>query len=305
MTQRPARHLLVILTLALAVTACGGDDTAEGAATDETPAHEAPDGIDLGRVVVLGEDFLLADVLSLSVRPVAATTTLGDTFSGIDADTAGIEPLDQLSLNPEQLAALRPDLLITTSFYAEQSGAELFEGIAETVIVPFDSDWRTQLTTLAAELGADARAAELLSTYDDAVAAAGEAIDDDLVVSMGTVYSGDNLAVWVDGPVNIPSTFLDAGVTLRPAAGELDGESNGRAYISFELLDEFDGDVIVLLQTSVVEGEDASLDAVRASDLWATLPAVQADRVEIVDRLGYAGIEGRIRLAGELPELLS
>jgi hypothetical protein len=32
---------------------------------------------------------------------------------------------------------------------------------------------------------------------------------------------------------------------------------------------------------------------------------VQEDRVVIVDRLGYAGVPGRIRLAEELPELLS
>ncbi len=329
-TSFPALRLLIAGALALGLVACGdddGDDTTEPIEDDGTPeptadgdetgdgdalgddTGEAPsacaDPLDLGTVVVLGEDFLLADALALGVAPVAATATLGTEFTGIDRDTGGIEPLDQFQLNAEQLAAFSPDLIITGRFYAEQAGADRLQALAETVIVPSDPDWRTEFGSLAAALDRTACGTELLATYDEAVAAADAAVPDDLVVSMGTVYGGENLAAWVDGPVNIPATFVDAGVVLRPGPDAYPDTRNGRAYISTELVGDFDGDVIVLLQTSAVEGEDASLAAVQASGLWQSLPAVTAGRVVTVDRLGYAGIDGRTRLAVEIPELLS
>ena len=303
------------LALAAVVTACGGGTDGDDGATTDAPSSEvgtgpgAEPGVasradELGRVVVLGEDFLLADVLALGIAPVAATSTLGDTFSGIERDTGGIEPLDQLQLNAEQLAALRPDTLIVGQYVVDEVGIEPLESVADTIVVPNDSDWRAAFTGLADEVGAVDAGEELLADYDAAVDAADEALPDDVTVSMPTVYSGENLAVWTDGPVNIPSTFLDAGVTLDPGAGELDGEQNGRVYLSLERIGELDGDVIVMLQSDGVEGEDAALEAVRSGELWETLPAVREDRVVVVDRLGYAGVEGRIRLAGELPDLL-
>ncbi|WCO68792.1 ABC transporter substrate-binding protein [Iamia majanohamensis] len=309
------RAVLVALVLLAGASACGGGGDGDEGATADAPSSEAGTGSgaepgvasqadELGRVVVLGEDFLLADVLALGVQPVAATSTLGDTFSGIERDTSGIEPLDQLQLNAEQLAALRPDTLIVGQYVVDEVGIELLESVADTIVVPNDSDWRAAFTTLAEEVGATEAAEGLLADYDEAVARADEALPDDVSVSMPTVYSGENLAVWTDGPVNIPSTFLDAGVTLDPGAGELDGEQGGRVYISLERIGELDGDVIVMLQTEGVEGEDAALDAVQGNELWQTLPAVREDRVVVIDRLGYAGVEGRIRLAGELPDLL-
>jgi iron complex transport system substrate-binding protein len=324
MTLRPAAVALtgellmpklvaLLLVLAIALSACGGDEdaaststtTGGSAAAEGEAGDEAPAPIDLGRVVVLGEDFLLADVLALGVEPVAATATLGDEFTGIERDTSGIEPLDQFELDAEALAALRPDLLIAAQYVVDEAGLDLLEAVAETIVIPSDPDWRVQFLSLAESIDATETADDLLADYDAAVAAADEEVDDSITVSMPTVYSGDTVAVWTDGPVNIPATFLDVGVTLSPGAGELDGEDYGRVYISLELLDEIDGDVIVMLQSSAVEDEDAALASVQANDLWQTLPAVEAGRVEIIDRLGYPGVEGQTRLATEIPALLA
>ena len=149
------------------------------------------------------------------------------------------------------------------------------------------------------------RADALLAEYDAAVGAVADAVDVSSTVSIITVYAGESVAIWTDGPVNIPATAIDAGLTLSPGPGDLEGvDGNARLYISPEELGLIDGDAILMLQTSTVEGEDESVAGVMASPLWATLPAVRADRVVEADRLGYPGIEGRIRFAEELPDLL-
>lgn len=301
------RRRAIALLPALLLAACGRGGGHEVVERSTGPTADVGCGAeaDLGRVVVLGEEFLLADVLALGVEPVAATATLGTGFVGIERDTGGIEPLDQLQLNAEQLAALRPDTIVTTEFIAEQADADVLGAVAdEVVVIPDDPDWRSQLRSLAGALGGGACADPLLDAYAEAVDAAGRAIPDDLRVSMATVYPGENLAVWVGGPANIPATFADAGVELVPGADAVDDVQGGRAFLSTERLGELTGVPLVLLQSSAVDGEDAALDVLRSSPLWARLPAVAADRVLEVDRLGYPGVEGRTRLARELPALL-
>lgn len=271
------------------------DDTAT---TTEPPADEAIDSpVDLGRVVVIGEEFLLADFLALGGQAVASTATLGDRFVGIERDTTGIDPLSSIDANFELLASYQPDLIITTSGVVDLVGTSELEAIAETAIID-NSDWRQQVQELATAMGVPARADQLLAQYDEAVVAAD--IPDGLEMSAATVYSGENVAAWVDGPVNIPQVLLDLGISLSPGGGELDGESNGRVFISSELIPVLDGEVLILAQTSGVDGEEESLTSVSAQPLWQQLPAVSAGNVITIDRLGYPGVEGRIRIINDV-----
>ncbi|MEM9514185.1 MAG: ABC transporter substrate-binding protein [Actinomycetota bacterium] len=266
--------------------------------TTEAPVDEAIDSpVDLGRVVVIGEEFLLADFLALGGQAVAATATLGDEFVGIERDTTGIDPLSSTDPNFELLASYDPDLIITTTGVVDLVGTSEFEAIAETAVVD-NTDWQQQVRDLAAAMGVPERADQLLAQYDEAIAAA--EVPAGLEASAATVYSGENVAAWVDGPVNIPQVLLDLGLTLTPGGGELDGESNGRVFLSNELIPVLDGEVLILAQTSGVEGEDESLANVSAQPLWQQLPAVAAGNVVTIDRLGYPGVEGRIRIINDV-----
>jgi iron complex transport system substrate-binding protein len=60
------------------------------------------------------------------------------------------------------------------------------------------------------------------------------------------------------------------------------------------------GDWLVLLQSPLVEGEQAALEEQQASPLWQQLRSVEAGRVVVLDRLGDPGIEGRTRAARDL-----
>ncbi|MEO1057298.1 MAG: ABC transporter substrate-binding protein [Actinomycetota bacterium] len=266
--------------------------------TTAAPVDDAIDSpIDLGNVVVLGEEFLLADFLALGGQAVASTATLGDQFVGIERDTTGIDPLSSIDPNFELLASYQPDLIITTTGVVELIGTTELEAIAPTEVVD-NSDWQQQVRDLAAAMGVPERADQLLAQYDEAVAAA--PVPEGLEASAATVYSGENVAAWVAGPVNIPQVLLDLGLTLTPGGGELDGESNGRVFLSNELIPVLDGEVLILAQTTGVEGEEESLANVSAQPLWQQLPAVSAGNVVTIDRLGYPGVEGRIRIINDV-----
>lgn len=97
-------------------------------------------------------------------------------------------------------------------------------------------------------------------------------------ISVATIYPGPNVAAWVGGPSPIPQPLLDLGFTFSPDAqtAEPFGIRSGRAFISPERLDLFAAQTMLLLQTPAVEGEMEAVEKMKASALWARLPAVQA-----------------------------
>lgn len=336
-TRQCSRRSVAIVSVALvALAACGGADDApplpiSAAPPSETVADDAPEpsGTDpddesdrettvdvplpegpaeFGRVVALGEEFLLADLLTLGVTPVASTATVPSAgFQGLAAfDTTAIDVLP-IELNLEQLAALGADVIVTTAFVVDRIGAELLSAIGELVVVPDDLDAEERLESLADELGASDRAASLL----DELGRARTDLRNEIaarsvpcVVSVATIYPGPSVAAWTNGTTAIPATILDAGCELRPGLSAGQPDRNGRLFLSFEQLELLDGPQLVLLQSEAVEGER---DAVRALDddpLWNNLPSVASGDVVNLDRLGYPGVIGQLALVRDLIEML-
>ncbi|MEO0494520.1 MAG: ABC transporter substrate-binding protein [Actinomycetota bacterium] len=257
--------------------------------------------IDVGRVVALGEDELLANLLAMGITPILTSTNGGDGPVGIERDTAGIEWVQSFEINPEQIAGLGADLLITTQGFVDQAGAEaIIDGLAAEVVVLQEPDIRARVIELGEALGIPERSEALVASYDQALAEARDAVDSSIVVSMASVYDFA-YAAWVDGPSAAPATVVDLGVTLSPGPGDLANESFGRVRpISEEQLPLLDGDLLILLQNFELDSESAALEAASDTPLWQAIPAVAADNVVVLDRIGYQGIEGRIRLIGDL-----
>lgn len=314
---------MATIAVAMLTVGCGGDandsandigDSSNGATTTTAPGATDDSGAsDVGAVLALGEERVLADLLALGVRPVAssANVIVDGGFVGLDEfDTEGIEPLLSTEPNLERLASFRADIVVVNEFVQDRLGREVLDGLGEVVVVPDDPEG--VLTTLGEAFDREAEAEALLADLERATADGVEALADlpeaDRTVSVVTVYSGSTVAAWVDGPVDVPATLLALGFTLDPGpddvGGATGGATEGRAYLSEEQIDLFDAPTIIAMQTSFVEGEDAALVDIGRNPLWTGLPAVEADRVLTVDRLGYPGIAGRIRLVGDLVELL-
>jgi ABC-type Fe3+-hydroxamate transport system substrate-binding protein len=334
-TRPTTRRAAIALLAAVVVLAagCGGDGATDTAASPEvevtvssttgtTPAEPAVDSTsptvatdvgaldvgapDLGDVVALGEEFVLADLLALGVTPIASTATVDTAgFQGLDGfDTTGIEVLPQTTLSLEYLASLQPDTIVALQFFVDQVGADVLEGIADVVVVPDGLSGSEQLEAIGDLIGRPERADAVALELDAAATAAGEAIGDDCVLSLASVYPGPTVAAFVDGPSSIPAALQRVGCQLVPGPDVTAPDANGRAWLSEEQYGLLGQDLLVLMQNDTVDGESDALRAIESSPLWSTLPAVQADNVRVIDRLGYPGTPGLIRLYGELPTIV-
>lgn len=330
--------------MCLIATGCGDDDTSDGVAGSETATTTAPSeartatavaapaapssapaatgpaatatsapvndtaSVNAGRVVALGEEFLLADLLALGVRPAASTATVPEAgFQGLDDfDTSGVEILPATELNLERLAAVRPDTIVATEFVVEEAGAGVLDQLADVVVVPDRLSSENQLGVLGERFGRTEEARTLIEDLQTARRSLRTAVaGGDCSVSMATIYPGPSVAAWVDGPTAIPATIIDAGCPLVPGAGTGGTDDNGRAFLSPEQLSLLSAPTMVLLQSDTVEGESDAVAALERDPLWQQVPAVATGDVVTLDRLGYPGVTGQVRLARDLAGVLA
>ncbi|MEM9654250.1 MAG: hypothetical protein AAGA65_19310 [Actinomycetota bacterium] len=283
------------------------DDTETDTAADDTAADETAEAPDLGRLVVLGQEAMLADVLSLGLKPVASGANVPEEgFLGMgDLDTDGIEVLDLLALSLEEVATYEADTIVTAALWADLAGGEdLVRALAErVVIVPDDVPQVEILTFLGEEFGVSGDADRLVEELAAAEAAAVAAVADfeePCSVTIAAIYTGPSPAAFIEPVWDFPTVAVAMGCTLVPGPDAASTDRNGRAFLSLEQLDLLSGPTLVLLQSDLVEGERASLDELADNPIWQSLPAVADSRVVELDRLGYSGVAGRIRLYADM-----
>jgi ABC-type Fe3+-hydroxamate transport system substrate-binding protein len=280
--------------------------TTTSAITDTTTALPDAAVVLPERIVALSEEFLLADLLALGVRPVASTANDPSGFVGIDpADTAGIEPIFSPDFNLEAMAVLRPELIVVYQSYIDIGVVSLgdLEAIAETVVIDETADWRQQFVDTAAALGLDATATSVLQDVDAAFDAAAATLGG-VEISAVSVSPGPLIRAYTDDRTQLTDVLLDAGAALVPGAGSSGADDNGRLTLSLEQVSLLSADVLLLLQSSIVPGESDALADVETSPLWSTLPAVQSGTVITLDRLSYPGAEGAVRFVTDVAAAL-
>lgn len=304
--QMGRRAFLVGVGAVAVLAACSGDSKADdGTAT--TGAAEGSDGDaapPAPRVLLLGEEYLLADTLALGITPIASTATVAAAgFIGIEHDTAGIEVLENTDTDLESLVALDTDVVVAAQYVVDSLGAEALAPYGELTVVPDGSTNEEVLAILADLFDRQTEADALLGRLDEARERARAEIPPQ-EVSVAAIYPGPSVAVFVDGPWAVPQALLDAGCTLVPGADEPHDE-DGRVYLSLENLDLIAGPTLLLMVSEAVEGEPAAIAQMQDDPLWSELPAPAAGRVHQLDRLGYPGVEGRIRLVDDLIDILA
>ncbi len=312
MQPKVGRRAFLVGVGAVAVAAaCSGGSRADdeptttraGTAADG-PAGATDEPVFEGRALLLGEEYLLADALALGVVPVASTATVAEAgFVGIEGyDTSAIEVLENTDEDLESLVVLDTDVVVAAQYVVDALGAAALAPFGELTVVPEGATEEETLQILADVFGRQEQADALLAD----LAAARERASAEIPaqsVSVVAIYPGPSVAVFVDGPWAVPQTLLDAGCTLVPDASEAhDGQ--GRVYLSLENLDLIAGDSVILLTAPEVEGESGAIEDILADPLWTELPGPAAGRVHELDRLGYPGVEGRIRLVDDLIEVL-
>ena len=296
------RPVLAALVAGTLVAGCGSSDepaaeAAEGSAADSgafpvtiehtfgsTTIEEEPE-----RVVVLGwsgQDVLYA----LGVQPVGmpsypygggddgvlpwndeyydpATTTLLDTADG--------PPL-------EQIAALRPDVILAPYEGFDQGVYDDLSGIAPTVAYPgepWTTPWREQTAIIGQALGREDEAEELIADTEAQVAAvAAEHPEFEGLDFAYTSLGAEALYLYLPTDPRV-QLIEDLGLTVAPSVEELGAGSEGTFYaqLSLEQAPAIESDVLIGFTDGL------SADEALTSDLYSSVPAIERDSAVVMD----------------------
>lgn len=170
------------------------------------------------RIVSLQDLAITVPLLELGVMPIGShgrTTAEGEPFirssdvlTGIDFDNSDIEFVGNLPADVEAVAALEPDLIITTPW--QTAAVEQLEAIAPTVVLDDSQRGNFAMHDVLAQLtGTQDKLAVLKARYDGQIAQIKRLID--------TTAISVNVMQGVEGEVVVYQTYGALGKVLRDA----------------------------------------------------------------------------------------
>lgn len=265
--------------------------------------------VDPQRIVVVGRRGTLPILLDLGFEPVGALDAsfiLGQPFHPMitdRTDAIGVEPIGSADRTPniEQVAALRPDLIIGFSRDFGEGSEELAQ-IAPIVGIPWNfSDPLANVTTVGAVMGVEDDAAALVADFEAELQAAAESVQSPGTISIAGLFAPDDLRIYRSG--NLLGQLIEQlGGEIVPTVEELplDAEDAEVNSVSIERIDLLSGERLISFVNLGQESVDAYRE-IEAGALVQALPAFQNDQVLEVDPqlvFGTAGIAGlRVVLA--------
>jgi iron complex transport system substrate-binding protein len=267
---RSIARLLPALAIATALVAGCGEDDSDSAAAGSTPQASEPGALPVTiehkfgsttieeapeRVVVAGlreQDSLLA----LGVVPVGTTEWYGEHPGAIfpwaeealgDAPKPKVLPFDD-GIQYEQVAALRPDLILAVYSGLTKKDYDTLSKIAPTVAQPpgqvdWGSSWQDEILTVGRAVGKPKEAERLRDEAEAQLAAAAEAHPEfkEQTAAVATPYQG----IYVYGPQDARSRLLvDLGFTFPDELKNIGGQEFG-GQLSGEKVDLLDVGALV------------------------------------------------------------
>jgi iron complex transport system substrate-binding protein len=321
-----------VAVCALLLTACGGGGGPAEPATGDAGAegggafpvsveHEfgtAEIPSEPQRVVSLG--YIDQDpILALGVVPVAIREFTGNrpsaTWPWASDLLLGQQPqvLQGVTIDPETVAALAPDLIIAISAGLDRTQYDTFSRIAPTVVQPkgdiaFQTAWQDATQLVGQALGRQERAGELVAEVEgrfEQARAANPQLAGRRGVVAGISTGGANWFAYSSGDSR--SRFLTSlGMTIPPEIDQLAGESF-YTEVSLEQLPVLDQAEVVAWLDVTGGAPEAAIENVPGHEL---LRVFQEDRlVELTEEQGAAMSFGSVlslpALLDELPAQLA
>jgi iron complex transport system substrate-binding protein len=238
-------------------------------------------------------DGTIADAIALDVDTVTRhyyfDALLGDFPTLVDEAT--ISQMTDIGntweLNPESLVLARPDLIVTSTWWAEPNAQ--IQSIAPTVIFDHDraASWVDSFDAVAQLLGRTAEKEALLAGIDERIAKLSEVLGEaaaDTTFSVAIIEGPTQL--WLFTTKNFGAELaIKAG--LSPAPGVMTPEeaiaATGDAYavsVVLEQLSMIDADHIFLFTNW---GDNAQFDLLSASPVWQSFVASNPDRIHFLN----------------------
>ena len=294
-SRRWALPVAVILAIA-SLTGCGDDGGARSSAHAANPeAQPKPEREAFSRVVTL-LPFAADQLLAMGVEPVAIAELRGDlpeAWAGID--TIALD--HSAGPNLEQLIAATPDLVITSSVYAQftpgieqATGARVVQMDVDTV-----ADVATHLTTLGELVGKPDAARARLESIESQLGEPAE--QGDRPLSVLAVF-GTPHAFYAFLPDSyLGNLVAHAGGSLITSDMETHGVFRGLAPLSMEAVMERDPDLLLVIFHG---SEDAARAMLDRDPLWSGVKAVREQQVVFLEDDLYA-----MRPGSELPRAIA
>ncbi|WP_406138798.1 ABC transporter substrate-binding protein [Streptomyces sp. NBC_01089] len=283
----------LVIAAALALTACGSGDTSGKPSAGTAATHTMKTAMgdvrvpDHPRRVVVLDTAELDSAITLGVKPVGSTHA--DVKSGfldyLPRDkVAGIKDVgEMLQPNMEAIAALKPDLILTSKIRHGDKYAQL-SAIAPTVMTENTGyPWKANFRMHAEALGRQAEAGKAVAAYTAHVRRVVAALGGPAkaaATKVGVVRFVEGADIRIYGRKNYIGTILaDLGVG-RPAI--VDKAKDGFTYdVSPERIDLADSDV--LFHSTYGDPAKAKETQTTRSGLWKNLTAVRDGRSHGVD----------------------
>ena len=298
MTRRCAalfRSTALLAATAVALTACGSNDTGSGSGSTPTDgAFPATVSTKFGDVTIESAPERVAALgwgdaetaLALGVRPVAASDWLAFGGEGVGPWAQGLytsppELIGTIEPSYEMLAAQTPDLILDTKSSGEPARYESLSKIATTVSGPEGSDayltsLDEQVTSVAAALGIPDKGTELLSQIDEDFA---QAAADNPAFAGRTVtvasYTSEGWGAYVAGDSRV-DFMTELGFVNNPQV-QAAASDDFFITVSEENLNLLDSDLLIVLPIYVPTEE------VTGNPLFQQIPAVRDGRFLVLD----------------------
>lgn len=193
-----------------------------------------------------------------------------------DAESLPFEP------NLEQLAALRPDLIILVDeYWVDEIGRDRLESIAPLLVTIHDPElgqagWREEFSYFLDAFGKADRIDEYLDRYDTAIADVRERWSETIeATALALVQLNSSTG---DIVIHAPETVL-IGAVVQDLGGHFGSFQTSLAeaeLLAAENLGDVDADCIVRSSYTLEAGAFEALDN---NPLWAAMPAVQRGAV--------------------------
>lgn len=266
---------------ALSTAGCAGSDTGEGRhGQAETRSVEVDNGpvdvpLDPSRVVVT-DNYLISSLYDFGLRPIAVPSdvlgagVLPDEVVDWVGDVVEIGQAGQPEI--EAVAELEPDLIID-QFYPDT--VEDLGAIAPVVFIDWrsaDRTWKEQVALVAETVNRTEELDEQVASYEARLAELRETHAAVLESTRWAIAAGGQGGDWVLG-APLMSVLDDLGAT------SVDGMTPGYENISREELDRLD-EADVIIHPELFSGQPPAPTAdLHETELWKSLPAVQAGHV--------------------------
>jgi iron complex transport system substrate-binding protein len=283
----------LVLVTVLLLAGCGGATGDEGSSEVFRRIETAKGTVEIPerpeRIVALG--FEASVLLDLGVVPVGMAA---DAYapSGIapynrqPLEGKDVELIDTSTAEPpyEQIAGLRPDLILTGTYYDVDKAYDRLSEIAPVVSYvkgSYVDTWQEQATLIGEAIGKEAEAEVAIDRVNERIQriAAEHPAWAGKTFSMSFNYDTGKITTIVNPNDFAIRLLTQLGLTLSPKVAGLAGEDlTVQPDVSYESVEGLDADVVLMAHAS-----ESLQGALEQNPVFANLPSVRQGRLINVD----------------------